>query len=348
MNNMVLSSERSVLEHEIALQNAYDYALIQMRKEIDAFFQKYAKENKITYAEARRRLNVTERKDFNSLLREWYKVAHENGLSKEYKEHLNSLGNRVYITRLETISEALRYQIEQLKSNQFMWMTDLMASNYVAGYYSSYYIVAQGLEVSVNFATIDRTGVEKAVKTRWDGRNYSDSVWNDKQALIKSMSTILPRSFSMGINSKDLGDMIAKELKVSKNRGQALARTEINFLCNQATLDVYKACNIKEYEYLATLDMRTSDICRGMDGTIHKVSLAKVGVNYPPMHVRCRSTTIPYFADDDTLDRIARDEEGNNIKVPRRMSQESWIKQYVPKDQQESLLRFLSKFSADE
>ena len=340
MTNSILESERSVLDYEKKLLEAYDYAYIQIKKEIESFFERYAKDGKLSYAEVRRRLDAAEKKDFQSLLKEWYKLAQKNGMTSEYKQHLQELGKRVYITRLESLEASIRYEIEKLKTNQYQWMTDLISINYENGYYSAYYIVAQGLEVGVNFATVDKRGIEKAVKERWDGRNYSDSVWNDKDKLIKTISTILPRSFSMGINSRDLGDLIAKEMGASKNRGRTLARTEINHICNQATLDTYKMCGVEEYEFLATLDMRTSEICRGMDGTLHKVSQAQVGVNYPPMHPNCRSTTIPHFKDDDVEDRVARDESGKTIKVPRRMSQEEWIREYVPEDEQEKLLRF--------
>ena len=346
MTEDIVRSERSVLEYEKSLEEAYDYALVQIKKEIESFFQKYSKDNKISYAEARRRLNTVEKKDFHALLREWYKLAQEGGMSSAFKNKLQQLGKRVYITRLESLEAVIEYEIEKLKTNQHKWMTELMVMNFTAGYYNSYYNVAQGLEISVNFATIDKAGVERAIKERWNGRNYSDSVWNDKDKLINSISTILPRSFSMGINSRDLGNMIAKEMGTSKHRGQALARTEINYLCNQSTLDVYKACGIEYYEFLATLDLRTSEICRGMDGTVHKVSQAKVNVNYPPMHVNCRSTTIPHIEDDDALDRIARDEEGNNIKVPRRMSQEQWINEYAPEEDRERLLRFNKKYKS--
>lgn len=342
-----IRSEQSVLDHEKALSEAYDYALAQIKKEIQAFYQKYATENKVSYAEARRRLSVPEKRDFHALLKEWYKLAQELGLSTEFKAKLQELGKRVYITRLESLETAIEYEIEKLKTNQYKWVTDLMMLNYKAAYYNTYYNVAQGVELSVNFATIDKAGMERAVKERWNGRNYSDSVWNDKDKLIKSISTILPRSFSMGINVNDLGDMIAREMGASKNRGRSLARTEINYICNQSSLAVYKACGIEYYEFLATLDMRTSEICRGMDGTIHKVSQAKINVNYPPMHVNCRSTTIPHIEDDDTLDRIARDENGNNIKVPRRMSQEQWINQYVPEEDRAALLKFNKKFKPE-
>ena len=348
MTNMILTSERSVLDYEKLLIEAYDYALIQIQKEIESFFLRYAKDNKIPYAEARRRLDAAEKKNFQSLLREWYKVAQENGMSSEYKAYLQELGKRVYITRLESLEASIRYEVEKVKSNQYVWMTDLMDINFVAGYYSSYFTTAQGLEVGVNFAAVDRRGIEKAIKERWDGRNYSDSIWTDKDRLIKTISTILPQSFSRGLNSNQLGDMIAKELGAAKNRGRALARTEINHLCNQATLDVYKLCGVEYYEFLATLDMRTSEICRSMDGTVHKVSQAKVNVNYPPMHVNCRSTTIPHFDDDTTVDRIAKDEGGNNIKVPRRMTQEEWISKYVPDTDRDRLLKFLDKFTPSE
>ena len=344
MTNATLDSERSVLEYEKMLLQAYELALIEILKEIDAFFQKYSKDNKIPYAEARRRLTLAEKQSFQTLLKEWYSIASENGYPEEYKKYLQEMGKKVYITRLESLEASIRYEIEKLKSEQYQWMTDLMDINYMAGYYTTYYNVAQGLEVFVNFAPIDQTGIERAIRERWDGRNYSDSVWNDKAKLIESMRTILPRSFSMGLNSKTLGDMLAKELNVSKNRGRSLARTEINHLCNQAALDVYKACGVEQYQFLATLDMRTSEICRGMDGYIGKVTQAKVNVNYPPMHVNCRSTTIPYFEDDDNLDRIAKDEDGNNIKVPRRMSQESYVQQYVPEPEKQKVLDFLSKY----
>ena len=348
MTNAALASERSVLEYEQMLLQAYELALIEIRKEIDSFFQKYAKDNKIPYAEARRRLTLAEKKSFETLLKEWYSIASENGYSAEYKQYLQELGKKVYITRLESLEASIRHEIEKLKNKQHEWMSDLMATNYMAGYYTAYYNVAQGIEVSVKFATVNKTGIERAIKERWDGRNYSDSIWNDKAKLIQAIQTILPRSFSMGLNSTTLGDMLAKELNVSKNRGRALARTEINYLYNQATLDVYKACGVEKYQFLATLDMRTSEICRGMDGFIGYVSQAKVNVNYPPMHVNCRSTTIPYFEDDDALDRIAKDERGNNIKVPRRMTQEEWIKKYAPEEQRAKLLKFQEKYSRDE
>ena len=342
----ILMSERSVVDYEKRLQQVYDIALINIRKEINAFFSKYATNNKVTYAEARRRLTAAELKPYHVQLKEWYRLAQELNMSPEFKQHLKEVSARTYVSRMMSLETSIMFEMERLATEKIAGYTDLLSTNYLAAYYSNYYTVSSGLQLSVNFATIDKGSIDTAIRTRWDGANYSDRIWRDKTRLIQTMEKVLPQSFSRGLSSNELGDMIAKELNTSKNYGRTLARTEVNNLCNQSSLRVYQATGLQEYEYLATLDMRTSDICRDLDGFIGKVSLAQTGVNYPPMHPNCRSTTIPYFPDDedDIEDRIARDEEGNNIKVPRKMTQEEWIKKYVPKEQQQPLLKFRNKY----
>jgi len=340
----VLQSEKSVVEFETDLMTAYDIALASVRKEIDAFFGKYARQNKIPYADVRKKLLQGEFTEFNTLLREWYQLANELGMDSNYIAYLEQLGKRVYLTRLESLEANIRFHIEKLKAVQNNGMTALLMVNYAASYYNTYFNLAQGIEVAVRFDAIDDVGVRNAVKTKWEGKNYSDRIWSDKTALIASLKTIIPQSFSRGFNSNKLGDMIANATGVSKKRARALARTEVNNIANQGAIDMYKAAGVIKYEYLATLDMRTSDICRDLDGYIGTVALAVVNVNYPPMHVNCRSTTVPYFEKDIVTTRVAKDENGKNILVPRRMTQEEWIKKYVPEDQQEKMLQFRGKY----
>jgi SPP1 gp7 family putative phage head morphogenesis protein len=336
--------ERSVLDYEKLLTDAYSVALSEITKQIYAFYQKYAADNKITYAEARKRLTALEVKEFRALLKKWYEAAVSAGVSDKHLKELKKLENQVYIARLESLETSIKQEIEILKANQHKSMTELLSINYLAAHYISNYDTIQGMEVAVNFAKVDRLGVETAIKTRWNKRNYSDSIWTDKDKLISTLEKVIPQSFSRGLRSDKLGDMIAKELNTSKNRSRALARTEVNYISNQADLEVYKLIGIDSYEYLATLDMRTSEICRSMDGFIGKVSQVEVGINYPPLHPNCRSTTIPHFEDEDVVERVARNQQGETITVPRRMNQEEWINKYAPEEDREKLLKFIKKY----
>lgn len=348
MIDLMLMGERSVLDFEDSLLQAYRVALVEVQKDIDAFYNRYADRNKITYAEARKRLTVDEVKEFHSLLMKWYTEARDGGWNEAYIKYLEKMGKQKYISRLEMLEADIRYQIESIEQGKYQGMTNLLEDNYLSAYYEGYYVLAHGSELAVRFNVVDKAGLERAVKTRWNQFSYSQSIWNDRDKLVRVLATVIPQSFSRGLNSRVLGDMIAREMETSKNRGRTLARTEVNHICNQGTLDVYKAAGVEEYEYLATLDARTSEICRSLDGTVHKVKEASPGINYPPMHPNCRSTTVAKFDDMDVEERIAKDQDGQNIKVPRRMTQEEYIKTYIPEDQQERLLRFRRKFYESE
>ncbi|WP_193441409.1 minor capsid protein, partial [Streptococcus suis] len=94
----------------------------------------------------------------------------------------------------------------------------------------------------------------------------------------------------------------------------------------------YEEADVEYYRFLATLDLRTSSICREHDGKIYKVSERITGKNYPPMHPWCRSDTI---ASDDSewlakATRSARDPvTGKTIQVPANMTYKDWYEKYV-------------------
>ena len=62
---------------------------------------------------------------------------------------------------------------------------------------------------------------------------------------------------------------------------------------NEATVNNYKENGIKEYEFMAFLDKKTSPQCRELDGKIISISEYKAGVNFPPVHPNCRSCIVP-------------------------------------------------------
>lgn len=101
-------------------------------------------------------------------------------------------------------------------------------------------------------------------------------------------------------------------------------RTETAYVKSQADVEMYKTLEIEEYEILATLDKRTSAICQGKDGLHYKVDDIQVGINYPPFHPNCRTTTVKYREERGESTRIAKDKDGNNVKVPLEMRYEDW------------------------
>ena len=78
--------------------------------------------------------------------------------------------------------------------------------------------------------------------------------------------------------------------KSANNQVMTIVRTTVNQVTNTASQTVYKANPdvTEEYRYVATLDSRTSPVCRDLDGQIFKYNQGPV----PPQHFGCRSTTV--------------------------------------------------------
>jgi len=132
----------------------------------------------------------------------------------------------------------------------------------------------------------------------------------------------------------DLGPLSVKQLalaggeltKLANNQISTIVRTSVNQVTNQASQAVY-AANKKvapKYEYVATLDSRTSPICRRLDGQIFDYNKGPT----PPQHFNCRSTTVPVVDFDGLQKKYPSLEKPPATKLDTRPS----ITGRVPQD----------------
>ncbi len=120
-----------------------------------------------------------------------------------------------------------------------------------------------------------------------------------------------------------------------------LVRTEVNYFSNQGTLEGLKAAGFTKYRFIATLDLRTSEICRKLDLKVFNIDEAEIGVNLPPLHPFCRSVIVPAYENENRAGRTrwARNPvTGKGTKVPADMSYDEWYKKYVLSDDEKYAL----------
>jgi len=98
--------------------------------------------------------------------------------------------------------------------------------------------------------------------------------------------------------AQDLGK---SGLATSAVQLKTLTRTAITETSNFVSNKTYKLNDdvIKGYQYVATLDTRTSLICGRLDGKVY--SLDNKYAPQPPQHFNCRSTTIPVMKSTNQL-----------------------------------------------
>ena len=79
-----------------------------------------------------------------------------------------------------------------------------------------------------------------------------------------------------------MSSALAAKMGQSYKNAERLVRTETAHIHTESDRAAYKEAGVEQYEFMATLEVRTCDVCGSLDGKHFKVSEAKVGVNYPP------------------------------------------------------------------
>jgi len=113
-----------------------------------------------------------------------------------------------------------------------------------------------------------------------------------------SIAKRLIGSLQFGEQAKSISQLIAaggQATAVSNNQVLSLVRTSINQVANAAAMQTYEANPdiTDSYRYVATLDSRTSAICRALDGKVFKYGQGPT----PPQHFGCRSTIVAVIKD---------------------------------------------------
>ena len=113
-------------------------------------------------------------------------------------------------------------------------------------------------------------------------------------------------------------------MKLANNQVRTIVRTSVNQGQTMANQAVYSANQevTKRYEYVATLDARTSAICGSLDGKTFKYGEGPM----PPQHFNCRSTTVPIIDDDDLRRRFPDTRPSATGRVPQGMNYATWLK----------------------
>jgi len=292
-----------------ALLSAYRRADRSIREKLESFYGRYAKDNKVSYPAAIQKLTVKERNQARVKLKEYLKTGTQIKLNPTYLKEIKSLSARREITRLQELQADIRYQIELMTTDNINGLWKLEPELYKEAYYTEIYDEIKVNGLTGNFAKINPDRIKLAVGYDFNGVTFSDSLWKNRDVLVRVMQQEIPQAFILGQSVQELAKNIKAKMNTSYNSAIRLARTETNRLNNQATLDSYKeTARPQEYlQILATLDDRTSEICREMDGVRIPIDEAEVGVTIPPFHPNCRSTTIRVFeGDEEEGERLAR------------------------------------------
>jgi SPP1 gp7 family putative phage head morphogenesis protein len=316
----------------------YSKAAIYTAKQIEGIFNRFASKHHLTRDEAINLLSEADSRNFEKLLE-----VYKNKTGAQKREALAELEAPAYknrMKRLDDIDKSINRLINAVASKERDAIDKTMRKVYESSYHHAVYEAARMSGLDLQTGPIDEGALETILKKKWSGQNYSERVWNNTQKVADALKEEFMIGALTGKTEKEMTDSINEQFLSGRNKARRLVRTESSYIHNEAHFQAYKDYGIEEYRFVATLDLRTSQICRERDGSVYRVNDKKIGVNAPPMHPWCRSTTIMNL-DDETmhnLERFARDPvTGERMKVPADETYKEWYQRMVEKHGAEAI-----------
>ena len=317
-------------EYLQSLEDIYREAEQSVQRDIESWYQRFATNNNVTLAEARKVLTTGQLEEFKWTAEQYVKAAQKANLSEEWIKKLENASTRFHVSRLEAIQFQIQQQIELLYGNQVDGIDDLLKDVVSNGYTRGAFEVQKGIGLGWDFTALNQKKLETLLSKPWttDGKTFRDRCWTNKAELVDTVNKELIQGMLRGDPPSKIITAIQKKFGTSRYKARRLVHTETTYFNAVSKTQMYKDLGVEQIEIVETLDSRTCPICQPLDGKVIPLSQYEPGVTVPPFHPNCRGTTCPYY-DDMEGERAARNADGEVYYVPANMTFTQWKKAFV-------------------
>ena len=320
--------------------------------EMDEIFERFQKKHRLSESEARRLLSTLHDKTSIEELKAALRADRSDQTKTELLAELESAAYQARIERLRQLQNQLDLTMQQVYEQEKVINHNFYLDLGNEAYYRSIFDIQQMAGIGFSFNVIEPKLIERVINSRWSGANYSERIWSNTNALARDLKEELLINLMTGRTDREASEIIDNKFAVGASKARRLVRTESCNLATQMDMAGYEECGIETYIFVATLDLKTSKVCRKLDGKRFPVSEQQPGKNCPPMHPWCRSTTICDISDDELsqMKRRARDPvTGKTFTVSGNMTYEKWYDEYVKgKPEAELNEKMIKNRSADQ
>lgn len=328
-----LENKLNVIENEEdylkRITSIYNHANKQIDEKLAKVYARYAKENNLTLEEVYQILPKKMETEYKNDVMDYISKAKDPSY-RDYLLNQSIMHKHSVLDQLRTEMRNAIYDIDIEETGGKFLEKIFTNSNYKAQYDNN----------EEAFAKVDKEKIQNLLKENWSGGgNFSELIWKDREKLVKALDDIVVKGLAVGDNYDKMSDKLAKRMDTSKSNAKRLIMTESARMENEGLLSYYQRIGAKQLIFVATLDMKTSEICRAMDGQIIPIEEARIGLNVPPLHPYCRSVISPHYEGNEPGDRVYRDvETGKTTKGRYRTYKEYLEEELGDKEQAEALV----------
>lgn len=264
---------------------------------VESFYQKYADENGISNAIAKKRIDQLDMERYEDLAEYYVKNRHDKSIAftDEANKQMRIYNVTMQINRekliLAQMAEHMKNMGAEVETEMKQYLDDSVVREFER---------QAGLLGSIN---VSRTQFEAIINSTHlkDGKLWSERLWKNVSEVQKEVDKAITDSLLRGHHP----DKSVKRLRELTGRSEFEARrlliTEVTRAQSEAELLSLKDKKVAEFIFLAQIDERTTIKCRSEHKSVHKLSDAKIGINVPPLHQFCRSSIAPNISPEQVV-----------------------------------------------
>jgi len=265
------------------------------------------------------------------------------------EENLTQANKKILLKRIRDIQKIEMHKIEKRLFDEL--------DKFVGQESSRYYNQLKALTIQVSDFIKVKNGDLKTIKKSVEKDKI---VLNTKEVftvlalwgtLVDSINTRMEQNiesaYILNKTTRDVTQDVSGGYKTNESQLGAVIAVLIQHAYIKSISGINKVNDfINGYQWVATLDSRTSDLCISLDGKVwypSKPSLSTLPYEiYPPAHYRCRSTTTPITMQYGSLG-IKEEELSKEQKdllsgiIPSRETYASWFERQPSKIKKEIL-----------
>lgn len=311
-------AEKQSEEYIRRIEIMYDRANKNIQRDIANIYRNYSKDTGLDVQSLKTLLTKSETDKL------WQELK-AKGLDKYVKDNY-----KARISRLEKLQAQIYAKAKEIYPREVLEQTMCYNGVINSSYNKAIYDTQMGTGVDFAFSKIDDNMVTALLNEKWSGANYSQRIWGNTDILAENLSKVIGGALLSGQSIEKTSRQIRERFGVGKYYAERLVRTECNHFHNEADAMAYEEMGVDKYVFMAVLDTRTSSICQSLDNKVFEFKDRKTGVNYPPMHPNCRSTTRAYMGEEieATLKRRARNPVTGENEIIGNMSYSEWAEKH--------------------
>ena len=282
INAESLADAQAVIEVERIILQMY----AEIAKELLAFYAKYATDTGLTIQEVMKKADEFDVYAFRNKAKKYVK-------RKDFSDEANNALKLYNLSMKVSREKLLKQQLDLIVKDSTLDIQDEIEKKLVDAVDRE---VKRQAHILGEHVKIDETKVKAVVNSNFKGVNWSTRLWQDMDVVQKEVERTTSNVLLRGRHPNEYIKDFKKQINTTTYNASRLLVTE----SARVQAESQKLTYLKElgedgeYKYVAKIDKKTSKICHSLNGKIFKVKDMIPGINAPPMHPWCRSTTVPH------------------------------------------------------